>query len=153
MAAFRFVYPTDGDMLTDAAGRLTEDGTFVIEAAVESDGPVTISGKPAEKGENGLWTAQIPLTGSACGYSLTAKDGEEAQTITVFRLSAAGGAYSSVPTPYINIFPVDRRDAVHYNRSGVPLIQEKNMKRGMDICPGTPLLRKTKWEPCRSISS
>jgi len=94
MAAFRFVYPTDGDMLTDAAGRRTEDGTLVIEAAVESDGQVTISGKPAEKGENGLWTAEIALKATAGEHVLTAQAGEEERKIRIFRLPHAGGKYA-----------------------------------------------------------
>ena len=89
----RFVYPTDGDMLTDAPGVCNKDGSLLIDIAVEADSPVSISGKPAEKAENGLWTAQIPLP---CSYEhrLTASAGEETQEITVFHLPEAGGKYS-----------------------------------------------------------
>lgn len=94
MAALRFVYPTDGDMLTDAAGRLTADDTLVIEAAVESATPVTICGKAAERAENGLWKAEIPLDGHADEHRLTARSAEEEKEICIFRLHNAGGKYA-----------------------------------------------------------
>lgn len=94
MAKLRFVYPTNGDMLTDAAGRLLEDHTLLIEVAVEADAPVTICGKAAERGENGLWTAEIPLKGYGNEYVLSTQAGEKEQEIRIFRLHDAGGKYA-----------------------------------------------------------
>lgn len=94
MAELRFVYPTNGDMLTDAAGRLMEDGSLLIDVAVEADAPATICGKPAEKGESGLWTAQIPLKGHVYEHRLTARVEEEEQEIWICRLKNAAGKYA-----------------------------------------------------------
>ena len=94
MAEVRFVYPTDGDMLTDAAGRLTEDGALMIEIAVEADGQPVICGKAAEKGENGLWTAEFPMPCQGEEYTLTAKAGQREETISVWRMADADKKYA-----------------------------------------------------------
>ncbi len=94
MADLRFVYPVDGDMLTDAAGTRMENGLLMIEAAVEAEGPVVICGKQAERGENGLWTVQTALPGNGGECVLTAESGEKKREIRVFRLSEAAGKYA-----------------------------------------------------------
>lgn len=91
----RFVYPTDGDMLTYAAGTLTDDGTLIAEAAVQCDAgsvdSVTICGIPAQP-KDGLYTAQIPLNHRET--RLTARAGDETAEITVHLLPHAAGCYS-----------------------------------------------------------
>lgn len=92
MAEIRFVYPTDGDMLTDAAGRLEKDGRLMIEVAVEAEACPVICGKTAEKGENGLWTASVAL--EEAETLLTAQAAGETACIRVYRLQKATGKYA-----------------------------------------------------------
>lgn len=94
MAELRFVYPTDGDLLTDAAGRLMEDGTLVIEMAVEADAQPVLCGKAAQRGENGLWTAELMLPERGKTYALEARAGAEKASATVRRLAGAGKKYA-----------------------------------------------------------
>ncbi len=89
-----FVYPTQGDMLTDKAGRLSEDGTLWIEVAVQAGESAVICGIPAQREENGLWTAQVPLTAGEKRYLLTAQAGQERAEITIYRLPQATGKYA-----------------------------------------------------------
>ena len=90
----RFVYPTDGDMLTDAAGRLTEQGALLVDVAVEAEEQPVICGKMAERGENGLWTAVLPLPFAGEAYTLTAKTGQQEASISVWRMADADGKYA-----------------------------------------------------------
>lgn len=88
----RFIYPTDGDMLTNTAGVLQADGSLLVEAAVQCDlEQVSICGVPAEK-KDGLWLAQVPLQDRET--RLTASAGQECAEITVYRLLNAAGHYS-----------------------------------------------------------
>ncbi len=53
----KFIYPTDGDMLTNAAGRLL-DKKLYVEVAVESDAPVI----GAQHRQDGLWHFEAVLS-------------------------------------------------------------------------------------------
>ena len=92
MEKIRFIYPTEGDMLTDAAGKRLTDGTLMTEAAVESAAEVWIQGHRAVKDADGLWRAPVMLN----GYEtlLTAQAGGEEASVTVYRLPKAAGKYS-----------------------------------------------------------
>ncbi len=87
----KFVYPTDGDMLTNAAGRLI-DGNLMIEAAVESKQEVLINSVRAQRQANGLWTAQVMLC--ADKTMLTACSTDETCCVEVYRLPNANGKYA-----------------------------------------------------------
>lgn len=92
MTGLRFIYPTNGDMLTDAAGKIMQDGSLMIEVAVEADERPVICGKAAEKGENGQWTAEVALKPEKT--LLTACAGGETLQICVHRLTKAAGKYA-----------------------------------------------------------
>ncbi len=87
----KFVYPTDGDMLTSAAGRLTDEG-FYTEAAVQSDEEVFIGSAKAQRDESGLWKAQVMLR--AGENLLTARTKNKEIGISVHYLPDAGKKYA-----------------------------------------------------------
>ena len=92
MSGLRFVYPTEGDMLTDAAGTLMQDGSLRIEVAVEADERPVICGKAAAREENGRWLAETALNPGETLLTASA-DGETAQ-IRIYRLPEATGKYA-----------------------------------------------------------
>lgn len=83
----RFVYPTDGDMLTNAAGRLLDE-ILRIEAAVESDAPVI----GAQRQQDGLWHFEAEL--SAGENKIAACSENEKVEIAVYYLPHADRKYA-----------------------------------------------------------
>jgi len=92
MNRIRFVYPTDGDMLTDAAGILAEEGALLVEAAVEAEDSVSVQGQTARQGADGLWRAQVRLTDRQT--VIEAQSGGRTESVSVYRLPAAAGKYA-----------------------------------------------------------
>lgn len=92
MSGIRFVYPTDGDMLTDAAGTLRADGALWIDVAVEAAEAPCIQGRTAERSGDGLWKTQAALRD--CETVLTAQAGGETVSIKVHRVPNATGKYA-----------------------------------------------------------
>lgn len=92
MNGIRFVYPTDGDMLTNAAGRLEADGALIVDAAVAAENEVTLQGTPMRRDADGLWKAQVRLENHET--VLTARSQGMEASVTVYRLPKAAGRYS-----------------------------------------------------------
>lgn len=92
MSRIQFIYPTEGDMLTDRAGTLHPDGTLEIEVMAESDAPVFIGGSQAAPAGDGRWTARVLLKEDKT--SLCASAGGDSAEITVYRLRKATGKYA-----------------------------------------------------------
>ena len=93
MANIRFIYPTDGDMLTNRAGRLLPDGLIEIEAAVEAEQQPSIWGRKAEKNADGFWTAKIEIPEGG-GWPVAWIPGMESESVFVGRLPQAEGKYA-----------------------------------------------------------
>ena len=88
----KFVYPTDGDMLTDAAGRIAEDGALMIEVCVQAEECVEVDGISAQRQADGTWRAEIALRGAH--HTIRAKGKKEEICATVYRLPNAAGKYA-----------------------------------------------------------
>ncbi len=88
----KFIYPTDGDMLTDAAGHVAQDGALMIEVCVQAEQNVEIDGVRAKRQADGTWKAEIALYGDK--QRITAKNAAEEACVTVYRLPKAAGKYS-----------------------------------------------------------
>jgi len=87
----KFIYPTDGDMITDAALKHTDDGAMLLEICVESDKAVVVNGVHARLAPDGRWKAEAApyVDGTLCARCA----GEEA-SIRVHYLPHAYGKYS-----------------------------------------------------------
>ena len=89
MDELRFVFPIDGDCLNACDGEI-RDGELWVEVKTESETPVTINGRTAEK-RGGHYVAEVCIAGGR--NTITARNGAGVREICVYRLKNCMGNY------------------------------------------------------------
>ncbi|HJD24605.1 MAG TPA: hypothetical protein H9694_10765 [Firmicutes bacterium] len=91
----RFLFPRQGDVMVGQADGVWKGRSLEIAASVEAPGAarLTVNGRPAAKGEDGVFTAPVLLDGRVNRVEAVNPDTGEAQAVTVFVFEKAYHTY------------------------------------------------------------